>query len=228
MRILILIIICLTNFEVFAQDNQPIKRVSSGIKIGSEVGFMNLKQSAVEANTGLDIGYSITLDFIEYRVNNKFSANIGIGFSNRKYRQNIDNVVLPAIFVQAPEGREYLALQNVEVPITGKLYLGKQDKKTNRQHYIIGGTTVIYNLHNNSLQKLFFADGSTWEYNRENNIQRTTLSLTMGTGIEIDLKRELSYVLEPILQINPNQIDFSNGRDANALVAIGLMAGLKF
>lgn len=226
MRILFIMMICLTSFGIAAQENEPVKRVSSGIKISSELGFMGLKQSEIEANTSIDLGYSITLDFIEYRINDRLSANIGIGFTNRKYRQNIDNITFQDVSVTA-SGREYLTLQNVEIPITGKYYF-KNTKKTSRQHYLIGGTTVNYNLHSDAQQKFFFADGTMWEYNLQNDIQRTTLAITLGAGVQIELRRRLSYVLEPMLQINPNQIDFSHGRDSNTLIAIGLMAGLKF
>lgn len=226
MRLLFLMMICLTSFGIAAQENEPIKRISSGIKIGSELGFMGLKKSEIEANTSIDLGYSITLDFIEYRINDRFSANIGIGFTNRKYRQNIDNITFQDVSVTA-SGREYLTLQNVEIPFTGKYYF-KNTKKTSRQHYLIGGTTINYNLHNDTQQKFFFADGTMWEYNLQNNIRRTTFSITLGAGMQIELRRRLSYVLEPMLQINPNRIDFSYGRDSNTLIAIGLMAGLKF
>ena len=201
-----------------------MKRISTGIKVGSEIGMMNLERSNLNANTELGVGYSIVVDFIEYHFNNQISANIGVGFTNRKYRQHIENVSFINIFAQA-SGREHMLVQNIEIPITAKYYL---NKKNNRQLYFIGGTTVYYNLHNSFQQELFFSDGTVWEYNHPNGIKRTTLAATFGAGLQFDTNYRLSYILEPILQINPNQVSFQYGRDTRALVSLGIMAGMKF
>lgn len=224
MRILLLLIFGLSTLNLSAQEGQPSKRISTGIKAGTEIGFMGLESSNLDANTEVGVGYSIIVDFLEYRINDKFSANIGIGFTNRKYRQEIESVSFIDIFAQA-SGKEHLLVQNIEIPITGKYYF---NKKGNRQLYLIGGTTVYYNLHNSFQQELFFSDGTVWEYNHQNNLRRTTLAATLGAGLQFDTAYRLSYVIEPILQINPNQIRFIYGRDANALIAVGLMAGVKF
>lgn len=224
MRILLLIIIGLSAINLSAQEGQPSKRISTGIKAGTEIGFMGLESSNLDASTEVGVGYSIIVDFLEYRINDNFSANIGIGFTNRKYRQEIESVSFIDIFAQA-SGKEHLLAQNIEIPVTGKYYFNKKD---NRQLYLIGGTTVYYNLHNSFRQELFFSDGTVWEYNHQNNLRRTTLAATLGAGLQFDTAYRLSYVIEPILQINPNQIRFIYGRDANALIAVGLMAGVKF
>ena len=224
MRALILLIIGLSTISLSAQQEQPIKRISTGIKIGTEIGFMGLESSNFDANTEVGVGYSIIVDFLEYQINDQFSANIGVGFTNRKYRQKIKSVSLVDILAEA-SGREHLLIQNVEIPITGKYYF---EKKDSRQLYLIGGATVYYNLRNSSQQELFFSDGTTWEYNHQNNVTRTTLAATFGAGLQFDTNYHISYIIEPILQINPNQISFLYGRDANALIAVGLMAGMKF
>lgn len=225
MRTLLLLFISLITINLTAQENKPTKRISTGIKVGSELGIMGLESSNLNANTELGIGYAIIVDFIEYRFNDKISANVGIGFTNRKYRQYIDNVSFIDIFAQA-SGREHLLIQNIEIPITAKYYFSKN--KENRQYYLIGGSTIYYNLHNNFQQELFFSDGTIWEYNHQNDVARTTLAATLGVGLQFSTNYRLSYIIEPILQINPNQITFIYGRDTNALISLGLMAGVKF
>lgn len=224
MRTLLLLFICLITIDTSAQEGKSTKRISTGIKIGSEVGLMGLESSELDANTELGIGYSIVIDFLEYRINDKFSTNIGIGFANRKYRQYIDNVSFIDISDQA-SGREHLLIQNIEIPITGKYYLNKTNQ---RQFYLIGGMAMFYNLHNSFQQELFFSDGTIWEYNHQNDINRTTFAATLGTGLQFYTNYRLSYIIEPIIQINRNQINFSYGRDSNVLISLGLMAGVKF
>ncbi|MFK7946342.1 MAG: outer membrane beta-barrel protein [Saprospiraceae bacterium] len=224
MRALLLLLICLITIDLSAQEDKSIKRISTGIKIGSEIGMMDLESSKLNANTELDIGYSIVVDFLEYHINNKFSANIGIGFANRKFRQYIENVSFIDIVAKA-SGREHLLVQNIEMPITGKYYLDKNNK---RQFYMIGGMTIFYNLHHSFQQELFFSDGTIWEYNHKNDITRTTFAATLGAGLQVDTDYRLSYIIEPILQVNRNQITFLYGRDSNALISVGLMAGVKF
>lgn len=223
MRAFLLIFICLITINLSAQEDKT-KHISTGIKVGSEVGIMGLESSNLNANAELGLGYSITVDFIEYRINDKFSANVGIGFTSRKYRQYIDNVSFIDIFAQA-SGREHLLIQNIEIPIIGKYYFNKNN---HYQLYLIGGTTVFYNLHNSFQQEVFFNDGTIWEYHHQNDVRRTTLAATLGTGFQFDTSYRLSYILETIVQINPNQINFLYGRDVNSLVSIGIMAGVKF
>lgn len=223
--IFILLFISLFTINGIAQDSNTSKRISTGVKVGAEFGFLGLENTETASNSDLGLGYSIVVDFIEYRFNDYLSTNIGVGFTNRKYRQSVDNVSFIDILAQA-SSKEHLLVQNIEVPLTVRYYLNTNT--SNRQYYISGGTTLLYNLHHNSQQEILFSDGTIWEYNNQKDIERTTFAATLGAGFQFDSNYGLSYLIEPIIQVNPNSIPFYYGRDAKALVSVGLFFGVKF
>ncbi|MFT6148764.1 MAG: hypothetical protein ACJAUH_001450 [Saprospiraceae bacterium] len=224
MKIVLVIFISLISLNLSAQDGN-FKYISTGIKAGTEIGFMSLKSSERESKTALSLGYSIMIDFLEYRFNPTWSANIGVGFTHRNYRQIVDDVHSPDIFAKA-SGQENILVQNIEVPLTIRYYLTPENKF--RHYYLTTGSTVYYNLHHNSKQEIFLSNGSTWEFNIQNDLKRTTFAATFGVGLELKTNYRLAYVLEAIGQFNFNQVPFEYGRDAKALGSIGLLVGVKF
>lgn len=224
MKKILLLFISLLSLSLSAQD-ADFKRISTGIKAGTEIGFMSLKSSDTESKTALNLGYSIMIDFLEYRFNPTWSANLGVGFTHRNYRQTVDDVHSPDIFAKA-SGQENLLVQNIEVPLTVRYYLTPENKF--RHYYLTTGSTIYYNLYHNFKQEIFLSDGSTWEFNVQNNLHRTTFAATFGVGLELKTNYRLAYILEAIGQFNFNQVPFEYGRDANALGSVGLLVGVKF
>jgi hypothetical protein len=224
MKKIFLLIIFLISLNLSAQD-ADFKRISTGIKAGTEIGFMGLKPSETESKTTLNLGYSVRIDFLEYRFNRTWSANLGVGFTHRNYRQTIANVQSPDIFAKA-SGQENLLVQNIEVPLTVRYYL-TPDKQF-RHYYLTTGSTVYYNLYHNSKQEIFLSDGSTWEFNAQKDLKRTTFAATFGVGLELATNHRIAYILEVIGQFNVNQVPFEYGRDANMLGSVGFLVGVKF
>jgi hypothetical protein len=224
MKFILTIFIGLIFLNLSAQD-ADFKRISTGIKTGAEVGFMSLKSSEKESKTALSLGYSIMVDFLEFRFSPTWSANLGVGFSHRNYRQTVDNVQSPDIFAKA-SGQENILIQNIEVPLTVRYYLTPEHKS--QHYYLTTGSTIYYNLYHDSKQEIFLSDGSTWEFNVQNNLKRTTFAATFGVGLELKTNYRLAYILEAIGQFNFNQVPFEYGRDAKALGSIGLLVGVKF
>lgn len=224
MKKILLLFISLLSLSLSAQD-ADFKRISTGIKAGTEIGFISLKSSDTESKTALNLGYSIMIDFLEYRFNPTWSANLGVGFTHRNYRQTVDDVHSPDIFAKA-SGQENLLVQNIEVPLTVRYYLTPENKF--RHYYLTTGSTIYYNLYHNFKQEIFLSDGSTWEFNVQNNLHRTTFAATFGVGLELKTNYRLAYILEAIGQFNFNQVPFEYGRDANALGSVGLLVGVKF
>lgn len=224
MKKILLLFISLLSLSLSAQD-ADFKRISTGIKAGTEIGFMSLKPSDTESKTALNLGYSIMIDFLEYRFNPTWSANIGVGFTHRNYRQTVDDVHSPDIFAKA-SGQENLLVQNIEVPLTARYYLTPKNKF--RHYYLTTGSTIYYNLYHNFKQEIFLSNGSTWEFNVQNDLQRTTFAATFGVGLELETNYRLAYILEAIGQFNFNQVPFEYGRDAKALGSVGLLVGVKF
>ncbi len=225
MKLLFILFISISTLNVTAQNLNNFKQVSTGIKIGSEIGLMLLDNTTLSANTDVDFGYSIMVDFIEYRFNQHLATNIGIGFTNRKYGQTIDNVQLVHIS-EAAKGKELLLVQNIEIPLTMHYYLNTNN--SNRQFYLSVGSTLFYNLHHNFKQELIFSDGTIWEYNNQNDLKRSTFAATVGIGLELRTNYHFSYVIEPIIQVNPNKIQFQYGATTKALTALGILVGVKF
>lgn len=224
MKIVLVIFISLISFNLSAQ-NTNLKRISTGVKAGIELGFMSLESSTNETNSELDLGYSVLVDFLDYRFSPSWSVNLGVGFTSRNYSQRIEKVSPPNIFIQA-SGREQLLIQNVEVLLTARYYLTPKNKF--RSYYLTGGSTIFYNLHHNAKQELFFSDGSTWEFNNPPDLKRTTYAATFGVGLELKTNYRLSYIIESIAQVNFNNISFEYGRNTNTLNSIGFLVGVKF
>jgi hypothetical protein len=224
MKRIILLIISLMSLNLSAQ-NANFKYISTGVKMGPEIGFMSLKSSEKESKTALNLGYSIMIDFLEYHFNPTWSANLGVGFTHRNYRQTVDEVQSPDIFARA-SGQENLLVQNIEVPLTIRYYFPLENKF--RHYYLTAGSTVCYNLYHNFKQEIFLSNGSTWEFKVQNDVQRTTLAATYGVGWELETNYRLAYIFEAIGQFNFNAVPFEYGRDTNALVSIGLLVGVKF
>lgn len=225
MKAVFIIFISFLTINLMAQDAKNFKRISTGVKVGTELGFLGLESSNETSNSNVALGYSILVDFIEYQFSEQFSANIGIGFTSRNYQQSIDNVQFIDILAKA-SAKEHLLVQNIEIPLTARYYL--KQNGNNRQYYLLAGSTLYYNLHHNSKQEIFFSDGTIWEYNNQKDIKRTTFAATFGAGFQFDTNYRLSYIIEPIIQINPNEVSFYYGRNAKNLVSLGLMAGVKF
>lgn len=224
MKNILLLFISLIALHLSAQD-VDFKPISTGVKVGTEVGFMSLKASENKANTTVDLGYSLMVDFLEYRFNAHWSANLGVGFTNRNYSQNIEKITSPDISLPA-SGRESILVQNIEVPLTARYYITPQNKF--RHYYLSFGGSIYYNLHHNSKQEIFFSDGSTWEFYNPHDLTRATYAATFGAGVELKTNYRISYIVEAVSQMNFNQVPFEYGRDANMLGSIGFLVGVKF
>lgn len=209
---------------LFAQSDTNFKRINTGIKVGTDVGIIALDNGNEQASTRLDFGYSIIVDFVEYRLNEKFGINLGVGFTNRKYRQTIKDIFLANIKGQVLI-KEHLLVQNIEIPLTFKYYLPK--KNDNRQVYCSVGSSLYFNLYSESQQEIFFQE-SIWEFNHQSDIERTTFAANLNIGILFFSDYRISYYLEPTLQINPNKINFQYGNASNALINLGVLVGMKF
>lgn len=224
MKYLLLCLFSCISIGLFAQSDSDFKRINTGIKIGSNLGVIALNNGNEKASTRLDVGYSIIVDFVEYRPNEKFSINLGVGFTNRKYHQIIEDLFLADIKGRALI-KEYLLIQNIEIPLTFRYYLPK--KKDTRQVYSSIGSSLYFNLYNESQQEIFFEE-SIWEFNNQSEVKRTTFAANLNIGILFFTDYNISYYLEPALQINLNKINFQYGNASNALINLGILAGLKF
>lgn len=224
MKNTVFLVISLISLNLSAQDGD-FKRISTGVKVGTEIGFMALQSSDIESKTALGLGYSVKIDFLEYRFNSTWSVNIGVGFTHRNYRQTVDNIRSPDIFAKA-SGQESLLVQNIEVPLMVRYYLTPEN--TFRHYYLTTGSTVYYNLYHDAKQEIFLSDGSVWEFNGQKNLKRTTLAATFGFGLELATDYRIAYVLEAVGQFNFNQVPFEYGRDANMLGSVGLLIGVNF
>jgi len=207
-----------------AQNDVSFKHISTGIKVGSEFGLLSLASANTDGNTSAALGYSITIDFIEFRFNERLGVNLGIGYANRKYLQVIENIYSPEIKGNSIV-REHLLMQNIEIPLTFKYYLPK--KSAIRQAYFSLGSSLYFNLHNEFKQEVTFEE-SIWEFNHQSEVQRTTYAGYFNFGIQFFTNRKVSYYIEPTLQINPNMIDFQYGNNSNLLINISLLGGIKF
>ena len=139
MKYLLLCLFLYPSFGLSAQIKSNFKHISTGIKFGSDVGLIALKtknntaNTANTANTKLDFGYTVMVDFVEFRFNEHYGINLGVGFSNRKYQQRIKSTDFPNIKGSVTIN-ENLLLQNIEVPLTFRYYL--PTKNINRQFYL--------------------------------------------------------------------------------------------
>lgn len=224
MKHLLLCIFSCIGFALFAQNKSNFKHISTGLKMGTNIGMLTLDQNNRESKTGLDLGYVLTVDFIEFRLNEKFSLNLGVGFANRKYRQVTEAVYFPDIREKA-KVKESLLIQNIEIPFTFRYYLTK--KKNTRQVYFSVGSSLCFNLYHQFQQEVFLQE-STLEFNRQSEVDRTTFAANMNIGILFFTDYKIYYYVEPILQINPNKIDLQYGNSSKAFINIGILAGLKF
>lgn len=214
--------VCIS-FGLFAQSESN-KYISTGIKFGSDIGLIALKTKTGNTKTNLDFGYTVMVDFVEFRFHDRYGVNLSVGFSNRKYRQTSEDTKIPDI-TRSATVEETLLLQNVEVPLTFRYYL--PTKSTNRQFYFSAGGSLYFNLYSQFQQEVFFKE-NTWEFNHQSEIQRTTFASNFSLGIQFFTDYKISYYLEPTIQINSNRINFQYGNNSSALVNIGVLGGLKF
>jgi len=152
MKYFLLCLCSCINLVLFAQKETTFKHISTGIKVGSDIGLLSLETNPNDSRTGLDFGYSVIVDFVEFRLNEKFGLNLGVGYTKRKYRQTIENIYITDVKGNALV-KEHLLVQNIEVPLTFRYYLSNE--KSSYQVYFSAGGSLYFNLHNQSKQEIF-------------------------------------------------------------------------
>lgn len=222
-KVLLIIILFAIPLLVFCQSKE--KRYRAGVKIAPEIGLLSLNNDEnINSENGLGIGYSFTVDFIEYELNAKWSANLGIGYAQRQLIQHTSRVLFPDTFSSASVD-ETVNLYNVEMPLTLNFNVFQNTKQ---RSYLLFGGALHYQINHNSKAELLFSDDSGVEHPIDFELPRTTYSAIAGFGIEFFGKKSFSWVFEPTIRYNFLSLDYQYGNNSNGLFLIGTAFGVKF
>lgn len=206
---------------VFGQTKE--KRHRGGIKAGTEFGFLiQDNPNSKASSTSVGLGYFVMVDFIDYRITDKWSTTIGLGYAYKQFIQQTNRVRIIDLMADSDE---VVNLSNIEFPIT----LNYTFKKRSKYNCIFAfGGIVHYYVSQNSRADLQLNDGSSIEYPIDFTLPRTTYSSVANINIEIFTKKRFSWIIEPSIKYNFLSLDFEYGNSTKALLSIGIAGGIKF
>jgi hypothetical protein len=216
-------LLCLTA-GAQAQSDTIFKRINAGVKVGVNAGFALPTAIGNGQLWRAEGGYTVMIDFIEYRFQPHWGAHLGFGFSNERYQQRSGSVYIED-FGWSVESKNFIHLQRIEVPLTLRYYA---QMRRERQWYGIGGGSLLFNLAQDFQQVFVLRNENTLEYNLPSDIDRTSFAVNFGAGLLFHKHRHLTYFVEWGNALNFTPIHHPFGNDTRLLFNTSVFLGLRF